>query len=219
MRIAIKIFLSALLTIMLTLPALAYGGDSKSPHGDLHKDGSKKPGGHHGYGRPKGPPADIPAHIKSRTNKDGTGVNLNNSLVGIEGVTFMASAPEYKNVVSLALKRNRLGDDGVKVLSQSDTFKHVELLSLWENGVTAGGAEMVASSANFRNLKDLNLASNHIGDDGVQSLANSANLKNVTSLDLSANQITDKGAAALANSPHLANDDILFFFLIFLIHV
>jgi len=91
-------------------------------------------------------------------------------LVGIEGMTFMANAPEYKNLVSLALKRNRLGDSGVKVLSQSDTFKHVELLSLWENGITAVGAEMVANSANFRNLKDLNLASNHIGDEGVQIL-------------------------------------------------
>ena len=122
MRIAIKIFLSVLLSIMLTLPALAYGKSAEPPPGDSHMDSSKKPGSRHGHGRPKGPPADIPAHIKSRTSKDGTGVNLNNSLVGIEGMTFMANAPEYKNVVSLALKRNRLGDSGVKVLSQSDTL-------------------------------------------------------------------------------------------------
>ena len=41
-------------------------------------EGHKGAGGHHGYGRPKGPPSDIPAHIKERTSADGTGVNLNN---------------------------------------------------------------------------------------------------------------------------------------------
>ncbi|NIQ02084.1 MAG: hypothetical protein GWM98_18130, partial [Nitrospinaceae bacterium] len=94
-------------------------------------------GGHHGYGRPKGPPADIPAHIKARTSPDGTGINLNNSQVGIPGMKIMAGAPELQHVVSLALKGNHLGDEGVKILAESDTFKHTEFLSLWDNEVTS----------------------------------------------------------------------------------
>ena len=44
---------------------------------------------------------------------------------------ILASTPELKNVVSLALQKNNLGDEGVRILCGSDTFQHVKKLSLW----------------------------------------------------------------------------------------
>ena len=128
MRNSFKLILAVSMSLMLAQPALGTDSSSHQKSGvDKHGAGGKKAGGrHHGYGRPKGPPADIPAHIKSRTSEDGSGVNLNNSLVGVEGISIMANTPELKNVVSLALKRNKLGDDGVKILAESETFKQVE---------------------------------------------------------------------------------------------
>ena len=109
--------------------------------------GGKKGGGHHGYSRHKGPPADIPAHIKERTSPDGKGINLNKSQIGVKGMTVLASSPELTNVVSLALQGNKLGDEGVAILAQSETFKHVELLNLWGNDLTVTGGKALAEVA------------------------------------------------------------------------
>ena len=68
----------------------------------------------HGHGQPKGPPADIPAHIKERTSPDGAGVNLNGSQVGVPGMMFMSNDPQLDHVISMALKGNLLGDEGAR---------------------------------------------------------------------------------------------------------
>ena len=83
--------------LVWSLPAV--GAGEHSPHeGKQAEHGSGKHGGHpgsekkgysgkhsgHGYGRPKGPPTDIPAHIKERMDSDGTKVNLNRSLIGVK---------------------------------------------------------------------------------------------------------------------------------------
>ena len=88
-------------------------GEAKKGHGGKHSG--------HGYGRPKGPPADIPAHIKERMESDGTKVNLNRSLIGVAGMQILADMPELKNVKSLALQGNKLGDEGVRILAESAT--------------------------------------------------------------------------------------------------
>ena len=51
--------------------------------------GKGKHGGHHGYGRRKGPPKDIPAHIRERMDKDGKKINLNGSLSGFKKVKIL----------------------------------------------------------------------------------------------------------------------------------
>ena len=69
-----------------SLPVFASGeheGGHPGKHGDA-KDAGKhggysgkhagkgKKGGHHGYSRRKGPPADIPSHIRERLDPDGS---------------------------------------------------------------------------------------------------------------------------------------------------
>ncbi|MEO2044554.1 MAG: hypothetical protein ABGX43_08110, partial [Nitrospinaceae bacterium] len=129
----------------------SYGGAGKRGHAG----GKGGKHGGHGYGRPKGPPVDILAHIRERLDSDGTKVNLNRSLIGVKGIKILSEMPELKNVKSLALQGNRLGDKGVQILTGSDTFKHTENLSLWGNGVSAKGARMIAESPNMKNLKEL----------------------------------------------------------------
>ena len=105
MQLIFKVSLAIFLAFALSGPAQAY---------DMSKHKGKKGGKHgHGYGRPKGPPADIPEHIKSRTNEDGTAINLNNSQVGVKGITFMSNAENLKNLSSLAMKTNVLKDEGL----------------------------------------------------------------------------------------------------------
>ena len=108
---------------------LAQSGQANDPSKHIGK-GGKKAGGHHGYSRHKGPPKDIPAHIKERTSPDGKEINLNKSQIGVKGMAILAKSPELANVVSLALQGNKLGDEGAKILTDSETFKHVELLNL-----------------------------------------------------------------------------------------
>ena len=66
MRISFKLLLAVSMSAMLVQPALGSDSESRHPAGvDKHGGGGKKAGGRpHGYGRPKGPPADIPAHIE-----------------------------------------------------------------------------------------------------------------------------------------------------------
>jgi len=120
-----------IITLIVTTMFLAQSvsGYDSSKH---QKDKGGKSGGkgHHSYGRHKGPPADIPAHIKERTSTDGKGINLNNSQIGVKGMAVMAKTPELKNVVSMALKGNKLGDEGVRIMTQSSNFKNLEFLSL-----------------------------------------------------------------------------------------
>ena len=104
---------------------------------EKNKNGKSGGKGHHSYGRHKGPPADIPAHIKERTSPDGKGLNLNNSQIGVKGMSIMAKTPELKNVVSMALKGNKLGDEGVRIMTQSSNFKNLEFLSLWDNEISS----------------------------------------------------------------------------------
>ena len=116
MKVTTKAFFVLGFMVLMALPANAY--DSKNNHGkdEKHKSGHHG-SGHHGYGI-SGPPADIPSHIKSRIivggdwSTSGTAINLNNSQVGIKGVSFMAKDPELKGVTALALKSNQLGDEG-----------------------------------------------------------------------------------------------------------
>ena len=142
-----------------------HGGYSGS-----HGGGKGKHGGGHGYGRRKGPPKDIPAHIIERMDKDGTKINLNGSQIGVKGMKILASTPDLKNIVSLALQTNKLGDEGVRILCESDTFQHVEKLSLWGNDVSEKGAKMIAESQNLKNLTELMLTRNKLGDEGIVSL-------------------------------------------------
>ncbi len=74
-----------------------HGGGNHGAHvsGNKHGGAGGKHGGH-GYGRPTGPPADIPAHIKERLDPDGTKVNLNRSLIGVKGMQVLADMPELK---------------------------------------------------------------------------------------------------------------------------
>ena len=116
---------------------------------------------------------DIPKHIREHTNEDGTGVNLNNSQIGVKGIRILANMPKVKNVVTLALKSNSLGDEGMDVLAESPTFQNVEKLSLWDNGITADGIRTLLDSPNFNKLKELNLMKNKVGDEGAALLANS----------------------------------------------
>ena len=112
-----KVLVLGFILMLWMATAAAY---DLSKHAD--KKGKGKHGGHHYFMR-KGPPEDIPAHIKERlgTNwKDGTAINLNGSQVGIPGMKFMAEYPPLKNVVSMALKTNNLTDEGVKILASSD---------------------------------------------------------------------------------------------------
>ncbi|SVD97144.1 uncharacterized protein METZ01_LOCUS449998, partial [marine metagenome] len=201
MKQFLKIATLVAITAFMTQSVSGYD-PSKHQRDSGGKRGDGK-GQHHGYGRPKGPPADIPAHIKERTSPDGKGINLNNSQVGVKGIAIMAEIPELKNVVSMALKSNKLGDEGVKIMTQSDTFRHLEFLSLWDNGISAAGAAMLARGANFNNLKELNLFKNHLGDEGVMLLVDSTNIVHLTSLDLGSNKISDEGAIAIASSPYL----------------
>ena len=106
-----------------------HGGDS---YGKGQHPGGKKGGGGHHYYRQSGPPKDIPAHIRSRTSEDGQGLNLNNSQVGLKGAEFLATAPDFSEVRSLALKTNKIGDAGLKLLCDSENFRKVEKLSLWD---------------------------------------------------------------------------------------
>jgi hypothetical protein len=185
-----KYFLKiAVLMIIVVFAAQSVSGYDPSKHQRGVKQGGK--GTHHGYGRPKGPPADIPAHIRERTSPDGKGINLNNSLIGIKGMAIMAETPELKNVVSMALKGNKLGDEGLGIITQSKTFRHLEFLSLWDNSISVAGAKMLARGVNFNNLKELNLFKNHLSDEGVIQLVDSANVAHITSLDLGDNKISN----------------------------
>ena len=201
MRRSLQLAMLVTLTVFLAQSVSGYDPSQhqKSTEGKSKHGGGGK--GHHGYGRPKGPPADIPTHIKERTSPDGRKINLNNSLVGIKGMAIMAESPELKNIVSMALKGNKLGDEGVRILTQSSTFKHLEYLSLWDNGVSARGAQMLARGANFSKLKELNLMKNQLGSDGAVLLADSFNAVNLTSLDLSSNQIGNRVPSP--SPPHL----------------
>ena len=133
MKHFLKFLILIVMTITFTLPVYGY-----QPKGSESTKGAKKQGGkgHHGYGRPKGPPADIPAHIKERISSDGKGINLNGSQIGVKGIAIVAQTPELKNVTSMALKSNKLGDEGVRIITQSSTFKGLEFLSLWDNGIS-----------------------------------------------------------------------------------
>ena len=141
MKHLLKIITLIVTTIFLAQSVSGYD-PSKHQKGKGGKSGGK---GHHSYGRHKGPPADIPAHIKERTSPDGKGINLNNSQIGVKGMAIMAKTPELKNVVSMALKGNKLGDEGVRIVTQSSNFKNLEFLSLWDNGISSSGVKMCFS--------------------------------------------------------------------------
>ena len=130
-----KWFVPAIAILFLAQSSWGY-----DPSKHAGKEGEKGGGkGHHGYGRPKGPPADIPAHIKERTSPDGKGINLNNSQIGVEGMSILANSKDHANVVSLALQGNKLGDEGARILAASETFKHVELLNFVNHSRTKEG--------------------------------------------------------------------------------
>jgi len=193
MREFLKV-VATVITLLILQPALAHSTNqhqAKEVEGKQDRHGGGKPsGGHHGYSRHRGPPADIPAHIKQRASEDGTAINLNGSQVGLKGMIFMAEFPLLKNVTSMALKGNQFGDESVKIMAESDTFKHLDHLSLWDNRISDTGAKMIAQSKNFAHLKELNLAKNNLGDAGVVSLVQSSNSQHLTSLDLSTNNIS-----------------------------
>ena len=130
MKQFLKILIPIAVIIFFTQSAFGYGpkGYEPSKHQKNHEGKSGGGKGHHGYGRPKGPPADIPTHIKERMSPDGKGINLNGSQIGVKGISIMAETPALKNVTSMALKGNKLGDEGVRIITQSSTFKHLEFL-------------------------------------------------------------------------------------------
>ncbi|HIE80485.1 MAG TPA: hypothetical protein EYQ03_07625, partial [Nitrospinaceae bacterium] len=113
--------------LIWSLPAMGEGEHSshegKQMSQESVKHGGGKAGKHggHSYGHRRGPPTDIPAHIKERLDPDGTKVNLNRSLIGVKGIKILAEMPELKNVKSLALQGNKLGDEGVRILAESET--------------------------------------------------------------------------------------------------
>ena len=93
----------AMVCIALSLPACKSGSpDSKT-------------------GASKKAQVELPQLIKSRTSAGGSGVNLNNSNIGLKGIQLMADSPDLKNVRTLALKTNQLGDAGMKILAESET--------------------------------------------------------------------------------------------------
>ena len=95
----------------------SHGGPPGGKHGGYSGGhGAKGKHGGHGYGRRKGPPKDISAHIRERLDADGSKINLNGSQIGVKGMKILASTPELKNVVSLALQKNNLGDEGGRIL-------------------------------------------------------------------------------------------------------
>ena len=142
MKRFLRVAIPMVMIVFLTQPVSGYDPSKHQKSGGGKHGGGK--GHHHGYGRPKGPPADIPAHIKERTSPDGTGINLNNSQIGVKGMAIMAETPELKNVAIMSLKGNKLGDEGVRIITQSSTFKNLEFLSLWDNGISPAGAQMLA---------------------------------------------------------------------------
>lgn len=144
--------------------------------------------------------ADLPKYIAEHINEDGTGVNLNNSGVGVKGIRILADMPKVKNVATLALKSNKLGDEGLKILAESPNFRNVEKLSLWDNGITLTGIQYLIKSNNFKKLTELNLMKNELGDEGVNLLLEKVNLEALTYLDLSSNGLTDKSARPLADA-------------------
>ena len=177
MKIRQKIFQIVLVLgwLIWSLPVFAIGNHEGHPgksapgnaktgkHGGYSGGhGGKGKHGGHGYGRRKGPPKDIPAHIIERMDKDGTKINLNGSQIGVKGMKILASTPDLKNIVSLALQTNNLGDVCVRSFCESDTFQHVEKLSLWGNDVSEKGAKMIAESTNMKNLTELMLSLIHI---------------------------------------------------------
>ena len=131
------IFFSIGIISFMTLPSIAHDVSKHTRHDGKHKSN------HYSYGRASGPPSDIPGHIKSRImvggdwSTQGTAVNLNNSQVGLEGITFLAGFPEIKGVTTLALKTNQIGDEGLKIISEEKTFQSVKRLSLWDNQILA----------------------------------------------------------------------------------
>ena len=88
MKCFLKISILMIITALMAQSASGYDPSKHQKNSGVKQGGGK--GKHHGYGRPKGPPADIPAHIKERTSPDGRGINLNNSQVGVEGITIIS---------------------------------------------------------------------------------------------------------------------------------
>ena len=91
-----------------SLPVFASGEHEGQPgkHGDAKtagkhggydgKHGGKgKKGGHHGYSRRKGPPKDIPAHIRERLDPDGSKINLNGSQIGVKGMEILVKKTRF----------------------------------------------------------------------------------------------------------------------------
>jgi Ran GTPase-activating protein (RanGAP) involved in mRNA processing and transport len=97
-----------------------------------------------------------------------------------EDLRLLWASPKMKEITWLDLDDNVIGDEGLIELSQCDHLENVQYLNLNKNGVTDKGVKALAESTKLPKLKRLHLKNNPIEGRGVVSLFNSTTLESLS---------------------------------------
>jgi len=101
-----------------------------------------------------------------------------------EEARLLWQAPRMKEVSWLDLDDNLLGDEGVAELAQCELLDNVQYLNLNKNGVTDAGLQKLAESKCLPKLKRLHLKHNSIEGPGVIALFESQTLDGLTTFQI-----------------------------------
>jgi uncharacterized protein (TIGR02996 family) len=102
-----------------------------------------------------------------------TGLHLNDSLLGDDGVAHLADAPSLRDLETLKLARAAVGDPGAMALARSPHLGRLRTLALRGNAIGDAGAWELARSPTLRRLTALDVAENEIGPSGVAAVRSS----------------------------------------------
>jgi len=145
-------------------------------------------------------------------------LNLNNSLIGDEGVSYIVMNSVFQDLApdltELDLTKTEISSIGLGYikygLGKGLNLKKLKKLILENNRLGKEGMiilDRISGMENLPNLEVLNIGYNNIGDKGALFLAHAiSNLPKLTELNLEKNEIGKAGAIALAGIlPELEN--------------
>jgi Ran GTPase-activating protein (RanGAP) involved in mRNA processing and transport len=115
----------------------------------------------------------------------------------------LAASPYLRNLRVIDLQNNILGAQGMSALARSPVLDTVTSLELHNSGdFSDAGAIALAGSEHAQNLRRLSVVSTGLGLEGLRAIANSPHLAQLRSLNVENTRFGDKGARALCDSPY-----------------
>ncbi|MDP3682880.1 MAG: hypothetical protein Q8S01_03020, partial [Ignavibacteria bacterium] len=127
-------------------------------------------------------------------------LNLEESMIGDEGVVILAEALLKSAIKELSLKGNRIYSKGAFALAKALPHSQITRLNLKNNIIHNKGAVALAEALPQSQITSLNLKNNNIQSKGAVALARVLPQTQITELNLAYNTIDSEGAGALAEA-------------------